>query len=123
MYIYLRYVSDRGGQNFTSKTLFYLNGVRIWKPTFESPYIVNYNVLSNSHGGKIQLKKLKTSQKRSKHSGSRENFSVRKYRGICDPNDIKKFGFYRYRLVKNGKKTQWRTISIMFTGIRGYYIK
>lgn len=123
MYIYLRYVSERSSQDFTSKTLFYFNDVRIWKPAFESPCFRSGTILSSSHvKGTIQIQKLHTRQKRSKKSGSRENISVRKYRGRCS-NVIRKYGFYRYRLVENGKKTQWRTISIMPTGIGSFYIK
>lgn len=121
MYIYLISVAKLGSQNFTSKTLFYVNGVRIWKP-FESPYIKYGTVLSNLHRGEIELQKLHTRQKRSKKSGSRVNCSVRKYRGYCS-NDIKRYGFYRYRLVNNSKSTQWRTICIMPTGTRGFSIK
>lgn len=123
MYIYLRYVSKRSSQDFTSKTLFYFKDVRIWKPAFESPCFRYGTILSSSHEkGTIQIQKLHTRQKRSKKSGSRENISVRKYRGRCS-NVIRKYGFYRYRLVENGKKTQWRTISIMPTGIGSFYIK
>lgn len=118
MYIYLtRYVFNPL-QNFTSKTLFYYNNKRIWKPAFESPYIYmgenRENQLKNLHAGHIQLQKLQTRQKRSTLSDKREqNISVRKYRGSFPRGYIWKYGFYRYRLVKNGKKTQWRTISIM----------
>ena len=104
MYIYLIYVSDRRSQNFTSKTLFYVNDVRIWKPAFESPLICSDNSLANSHKGYIQLQKLHTRQKRSKRSGSRINFTVRKYRGNIDSASIKRYGVYRYRLVRNCKK-------------------
>lgn len=104
MYIYLIYVSDRRSQNFTSKTLFYVNDVRIWKPAFESPLICSDNCLANSHNGYIQLQKLHTRQKRSKRSGSRINFTVRKYRGNIDSASIKRYGVYRYRLVRNCKK-------------------
>lgn len=125
MYIYLRKVLGLPYEQLTfkgtSKTLFYFQGVRIWKP-FESPFINFGNVLYNSHGGTIVLQKLHTSQKRSKKSGSRENFSVRKYRGYCD-SVITRYGFYRYRLIKNCKTTQWRTISIMRSDMGNFYIK
>lgn len=51
------------------------------------------------------------------------NIFVRKYRGNCDATYIKRPGFYRYRLVKNSKKTQWRTINIMRSGVFGFFIK
>lgn len=123
MYIYLRTVRDiTDDLKYTSKTLFYVNGDRIWKPAFENLYIVRSSVY-NIHSGEIQLQKLRTRQKRSKLSGSRENISVRKYRGQCDDGSIHKYGIYRYRLVKTGKKTQWRTISIMANSNSAYSIK
>lgn len=116
MYIYLMGVSSIRNKNCTSKTLFYHKNRRIWKPAFESPYIsydtTNGNLLQNSHSGYIQIQRLHTTQNRSRLSVSSDTFSVRKYRGHCD-NNIKYYGTYRYRLVKNGKKTQWRTISLM----------
>ena len=128
MYIYLRkvFTFPRKQLTFkgTSKTLFYFKGVRIWKPAFESPFIKQGNILLNFHGGDIQLQKLRTRQKRSKMSGFRNlNIFVRKYRGNCDATYIKRPGFYRYRLVKNSKKTQWRTINIMRSGVLGFFIK
>lgn len=124
MYIYLMTVSSDGLQNSMSKTLFYFNGVRIWKPALESPFIKGGNILSNIHAGYIQLQKLRTRQKRSKMSGFRNlNIFVRKYRGNCDATYIKRPGFYRYRLVKNSKKTQWRTINIMRSGDSSFFIK
>lgn len=117
MYIYLRFYSNISTQNFTSKTLFYQNRKRIWKPAFESPYMEfdadKMNWLRNSHSGYIQIQRLCTSQNRSKQSGSRDSYSVRNYRGKYGGEPIYFFGIYRYRLVKNGKKTKWRTISIM----------
>lgn len=116
MYIYLITTPSFNIQNCTSKTLFYHKNRRIWKPAFESPYIsydtTNGNLLQNSHSGYIQIQRLHTTQNRSRLSVSSDTFSVRKYRGHCD-NNIKYYGTYRYRLVKNGKKTQWRTISLM----------
>lgn len=124
MYIYLMTVSSDGLQNSMSKTLFYFNDLRIWKPAFESPFIKRGNILSNVHGGHIQLQKLRTRQKRSKISGFRNlNIFVRKYRGNCNATYIKRPGFYRYRLVKNSKKTQWRTINIMRSGDLCFFIK
>lgn len=118
MYIYLRIASKNNSrQNYTSKTLFYQKGKRIWKPAIESPYMefkANHsNWLRNSHSGHIQIQRLCTSQNSSLLSGSREKYSVRNYRGNYDDVPINYFGIYRYRLVKNGKKTKWRTISIM----------
>lgn len=118
MYIYLRIASkDKSQHNYTSKTLSYQEGKRIWKPAFESPYMVcdadDVLWLKNTHFGYIQMQRLYTSQKRSKSSGSRDTISVRKYRRQNGSKPIEHYGTYRYRLVKNGKKTQWRTISIM----------
>ena len=128
MYIYLNTVCGLSFQNFTSKTLFYVNDKRIWKPAFESPYIYKDNYgkcwLKSLHAGSIQLQKLHTRQRRSMNSGLRgQNISVRTYRGQYGNKEITKFGFYRYRLVQNGKKTQWRTISIMSTALDAYSIK
>lgn len=124
MYIYLRTVKSIFSEDlkYTSKTLFYYNGKRIWKPAFENLYIEKSSIC-NIHSGEVQLQKLRTRQKRSKLSGSRENISVRKYRGQCDDGYIHKYGIYRYRLVKTGKKTQWRTISIMANSNSDYSIK
>lgn len=117
MYIYLITVPLFGIQNCTSKTLFYHKDRRIWKPAFELPYIYidghNDNWLKNSHSGYIQIQRLHTVQTRSRLSGLDESFSVRRYRGKLGGHYINYYGIYRYRLVKNGKKTQWRTISIM----------
>ena len=107
MYIYLRRIASISTQNCTSKTLFYHNDRRIWKPAFESPNILydatDGNFLRNSHSGHIQIQRLHTTQNRSRLSGSSDTFSVRQYRGHCDAN-ILHYGIYRYRLVKNGKK-------------------
>ena len=73
----------------------------------------NDNWLKNSHSGYIQIQRLHTVQTRSRLSGLDESFSVRRYRGKLGGHYINYYGIYRYRLVKNGKKTQWRTISIM----------
>ena len=124
MYIYLRgnaSMYTKFPKKCTSKTLFYHildNDIyRNWKPTFESPYMhmdANYdNFLKNFHSGHIQIQRLHTVQTRSRESGSSESFSVRKYRGQYVDCRINYYGIYRYRLVKNGKKAQWRTISIM----------
>lgn len=117
MYIYLIEVSAPRNHKYTSKTLFYQNKKRIWKPAFESPYMyfdAKYdNWLKNFHSGYIQIQRLHTVQARSRESGSSESFSVRNYRGQLGGHPISYYGIYRYRLVKNGKKTQWRTISIM----------
>ena len=84
MYIYLRRVATEISEDlkYTSKTLFYFNYRRIWKLAFENLYIEGSDIY-NSHSGDIQLQKLRTRQKRSKLSGSRENVTVRKYRGQC----------------------------------------
>lgn len=114
MYIYLMSDAKIDNRNCTSKTLFYQKNKRIWKPAFESPYM-HYsngeNWLKNFHSGYIQIQRLHTTQNLSRVS--RETISVRKYRGQFCGDSISRFGFYRYRLVKNGKKTEWRTISIM----------
>ena len=108
MYIYLMSVSSIFEQNCTSKTLFYYNGKRIWKPAFESPYMTldlnGTNQLRNSKSGHIQIQKLQTTQNRSKRSGSRAEIPVRKYRGQKVADSITLYGTYRYRLVQNGKK-------------------
>lgn len=128
MYIYLRNVPGHlKDTKVTSKTLFYYNGKRIWKPAFESPYMYfdkeTGNMLQNTHSGNIQMQKLHTTQNRSHISGSAENFNVRKYRGKYGSSSIRSYGIYRYRLVKNGKKTQWRTISIMNNTMGEFSIK
>ena len=123
MYIYLTDFKRFKTQNFTSKTLFLFNRTRIWKPTFESPYMEGRS-LYNFHSGAIQLQKLRTNQRSSKKVGqSRRKLHVRKYRGKCGNENIPTYGTYRYRLVKNGKKTQWRTISIMGNEGSNYSIK
>lgn len=123
MYIYLTNLESLYLQNFTSKTLFLFNRTRIWKPTFESLYFSG-TFLYNFHSGAIQLQKLRTNQRSSKKVGqSRRKLHVRKYRGQCDNENIPTYGTYRYRLVKNGKKTQWRTISIMNNEGSNYSIK
>lgn len=114
MYIYLMRDTNIDNINCTSKTLFYQKDKRIWKPAFESPYMRYFNGknwLKNFHSGYIQIQRLHTTQNLSR--GSRETISVRKYRGKFGGGSIGYFGIYRYRLVKNGKKTEWRTISIM----------
>lgn len=127
MYIYLMSVSSIFEQNCTSKTLFYYKGKRIWKPAFESPYMTldlnGTNQLGNSKSGHIQIQKLQTTQNRSIRSGSRAKIPVRKYRGQKDADSITLYGTYRYRLVQNGKKTQWRTIMIMNNYGHVYSIK
>lgn len=113
MYIYLTELALSFVPNFTSKTLFYYGGKRIWKPAYESPYMDGIS-LYNIHSGDIKIQRLRTSQRSSKKVGqSRRKLKVRKYRGQCDNEKIPTYGIYRYRLSKNGKKTQWRTISIM----------
>lgn len=108
MYIYLRGVLVNYQRNFTSKTLFYQNRKRIWKPAFESPYMMmdshQKNWLRNFHSGYIQIQKLYTNQNRSLLSGLRDRYSVRNYRGKYGGKPIIYYGTYRYRLVKNGKK-------------------
>lgn len=125
MYIYLRTVSPIKTQNCTSKTLFYYKNdhklYRIWKPAFESPFIEVFtnkdgskrSWLRNTHSGYVQIQRLHTRQQRSRLAGSKTSFDVRKYRGNFGSRAIPYYGIYRYRLVKNGKKTQWRTISLM----------
>ena len=113
MYIYLTELDLNFVPDFTSKTLFYYGGKRIWKPAYESPYMKGVS-LYNIHSGDIKIQRLRTSQRSSKKVGSsRRKLNVRKYRGQCDNEKIPTYGIYRYRLSKNGKKTQWRTISIM----------
>ena len=119
MYIYLRAVSAKQMRNFkgTSETLYYCNSKRIWEPFINSPSIDMYgyfNIDGSYRHGDIQLQKLLTRQRRSKHSGL-GNLSISKfgYRGRRDQKTIDRGGYYRYRIVLNGKKTQWRTINIL----------
>lgn len=133
MYIYLMSDADIDDKNCTSKTLFYFNGKRIWKPAFESPYMstINHdNFLRNTHSGCMQIKKLHTTQDHSSKSNSAGAIHVRSFRGKFYRAGngyggylIDKFGIYRYRLVKNGKKAQWRTISIMTNDYDCFSIK
>lgn len=128
MYIYLRSVQRRPQDvKVTSKTLFYHKNKRIWKPALESPYMDSDNSgdywLKNIRTAYIQIQKLHTNQSSSLLSGQRKKFYVRKYRGKQGIHSIRYYGFYRYRLVKNGKKTQWRTISIMKNQMGDFSIK
>lgn len=133
MYIYLMSDAKIDNRNCTSKTLFYYNGKRIWKPAFESLYMRKLNddnFLYNIHSGCMQIKKLHTVQDHSSKSNSAGAIHVRSFRGkfyrVGNGDGgylIEKFGIYRYRLVKNGKKAQWRTISIMTNDYDRFSIK
>lgn len=118
MYIYLRYVpGDLRDVKVTSKTLSYRTGKRIWKPNIRLPYKLPKRCIFNNlfySGYEMQLQKLLTSQRRSKLSGL-ETTSISKfgYRGNRAFHPISRYGIYRYRFVMDGKKTQWRTISIL----------
>lgn len=118
MYIYLRSVPAKNLSNFkgTSETLYYRNGTRIWEPLKNFPYISSdgYFNIDGVVQGDIQLQKLLTRQRRSKKSGfGSDSISKFGYRGIRNKYPISRGGFYRYRIVSNGKKTQWRTINIL----------
>lgn len=127
MYIYLRtvpgYLEDA---KVTSKTLSYRTGKRIWEPKIRLPYklperCVFDSLFSNQY--EMQLQKLLTRQRRSKKSGlETTNISKFGYRGERAFHPILRYGIYRYRFVKNGKKTQWRTISILKND-NGFIIK
>lgn len=122
MYIYLRLVSElREDVKFTSQTLYYRAGKRIWEPNFGLPRIEEYGFQINGCGGRnyLQLQKLLTRQRRSRKSGlGKQSISKFGYRGQRILNCLHRGGIYRYRIVSKGKKTQWRTISIL---IKGYH--
>lgn len=118
MYIYLRLVYAKRMRNFkgTSETLYYCNSKRIWEPFINSPFINRdgyFDIDGSYRKGDIQLQKLLTCQRRSKKSGLKGSISKFGYRGRRDSRPIDRGGFYRYRIVYNGKKTQWRTINIL----------
>lgn len=117
MYIYLRSVpANLEDAKVTSKTLSYRTGKRIWEPNFGNPLITVYgfNIIGCGQCNHIQLQKLLTRQRRSKKSGlGKENILKYGYRGQRVLTCIRRKGIYRYRIVKDGKKTQWRTISIL----------
>lgn len=122
MYIYLRTeYRNMSDAKFTSKTLSYRAGKRIWEPNFGLPYITEFGFEIFACGGTniIQLQKLLTRQRRSKKSGFvGQSISKFGYRGQRRETCVRRGGIYRYRVVRNGKKTQWRTISILK---RGYH--
>lgn len=127
MYIYLKTPSARDLTNAkgTSKTLYYHKGERIWEPNIQLPHIIfKGDILANYFNTcDLQLQKLLTRQRRSKKSGLVDTnilkFGYRGQRAYCR---FTQFGIYRYRFVKNGKKTQWRTISILESG-KYFFIK
>ena len=123
MYIYLRRVLSFPSKEFTfkgtSKTLYYDKGRRIWEPTILNPYISTIDMFRIKHNGMIQLQKLYTRQ-RPFQSGRDKTFSTRMYRGRYEQRKIRQHGIYRYRLINGGKKTPWRTISIMKND-KGYF--
>ena len=117
MYIYLRTVpGNLKDAKVTSKTLSYRTGKRIWESNIPFPHIIPINNVLGEYFNtcELQLQKLLTRQRRSKKSGL-ENTSISHfgYRGQRAFHPISKYGIYRYRFVKKGKKTQWRTISIL----------
>lgn len=121
MYIYLRTeYRNMSDAKFTSKTLSYRAGKRIWEPNFGLPYITEFGFEIACGGTNfIQLQKLLTRQRRSKKSGFvGQSISKFGYRGQRRETCVRRGGIYRYRVVRNGKKTQWRTISILK---RGYH--
>lgn len=126
MYIYLRKVLifpfDKFTFKGTSKTLYYDKGRRIWEPTTLNPYISESGVFLIEHNGLIQLQKLYTRQ-RPFQSGRDKTFSTRMYRGRYERKKIGQHGIYRYRLINGGKKTLWRTISIMENDFGDFSIK
>ncbi len=115
MYIYLKTVTEGlQGVKVTSETLHYRNGQRIWEPFIGYPFIDNMFYIDLFSPKNIRLQKLYTRQQGSKFSGTnRSYFSYTNYRGRYDRRPIKRYGVYRYRIVRNGKKTQWHTINIM----------
>lgn len=127
MYIYLKTPSaqDLTNAKGTSKTLYYHKGERIWEPNIQLPHIIRSgDILGNYFSNyDLQLQKLLTRQRRSKKSGLVDtnilHFGYRGQRAYCN---FTQFGIYRYRFVKNGKKTQWRTISILAKG-KYFFIK
>lgn len=119
MYIYLRSVPAKQMRNFkgTSETLYYCNSKRIWEPFINSPFINRdgfFDIDGSYRHGDIQLQKLLTRQRRSKKAGlGKLSISKFGYRGKREQRAIDRGGFYRYRIVLDGKKTQWRTINIL----------
>lgn len=108
MYIYLRYVSElREDVKFTSQTLYYRAGKRIWEPNFGLPQIKKNGFQINGCGGRnfLQLQKLLTRQRRSRKSGfGKQSISKFGYRGQRVLNCRQRCGIYRYRVVFKGKK-------------------
>lgn len=116
MYIYLKTVLEYELENVkcTSETLRYYSGKRIWEPFIHLPYISGKFYIDGVNGNNIRLQRLHTRQRCSVYSGKdRSLFSYTNYRGRFDNRQIKRYGVYRYRIVKNGEKTQWHTINIM----------
>lgn len=118
MYIYLKTVLNGKVKDVkcTSETLRYHNSNRSWEPFIYPPTIDQQNFFSikNFRSVDIQLQRLLVRQRHSKLSGgSRSYFSYVNYRGRFERYPITRYGVYRYRIVKNGKKTQWHTINII----------
>lgn len=117
MYIYLRLVSElREDAKFTSQTLYYRAGKRIWEPNFRIPRVTTngFDIIGCGIRNFLQLQKLLTRQRRSKASGlGRQSISKFGYRGNKRITCVNRGGTYRYRIVCHGKKTQWRTITIL----------
>lgn len=119
MYIYLTKASDYDLKNAkgTSKTLYYYNYKRIWEhKIYLPPYLTKGTKFGKFGwmGAALQLQKLLTRQRRSIYSDSPYvNISKFGYRGDLAKRPISQYGIYRYRFVKNGKKTQWRIIHIL----------
>ena len=116
MYIYLKTVFEGVLEDVkcTSETLRYYDGYRIWEPFIHLPYISGKFYIDGFDGSNIRLQRLHTRQRRSVYSGKdRSLFSYTNYRGSFEQRLIKRYGVYRYRIVKDGKKTQWHTINIM----------
>lgn len=118
MYIYLKTVIEGtlDGVKCTSETLRYYEFNRIWEPFIYPPTIDETNEFYIKHFSLdfIQLQRLLTRQRCSVFSGkSRSYFSYTNYRGRFERYPIVHYGVYRYRIVKNGKKTQWHTINII----------
>lgn len=109
MYIYLKTVLDGNVEDVkcTSETLRYHKSKRIWEPFIYLPTLDQQNCFSinNFRSDDIQLQKLLVRQRHSKLSGkSRSYFSYTNYRGRFERYPITRYGVYRYRIVKNGKK-------------------
>lgn len=116
MYIYLKTVLEGVLEDVkcTSETLRYYSFNRIWEPFIHLPYISAKFYINGVNNYNIRLQRLHTRQHHSVYSGKdRSFFSYANYRGRFEQRQIKRYGVYRYRIVKDGKKTQWHTINIM----------